>query len=103
MDFEEYQNEASATAIYNSKMYPITSLMIEAAEVADIFTKPWLRGDDQVIDREHLASELGDVLWNLSMVAYDNNISLEYIALKNIGKLKDRQNRNAIMGIGDDR
>jgi hypothetical protein len=60
MDFNEYQKLAQQTAIYTDPMYPVTSLMIEAAEAADLFVKPLLRGDDVEIDKVKVVSELGD-------------------------------------------
>jgi hypothetical protein len=74
MDFNEYQKLAQQTAIYTDPMYPVTSLMIEAAEAADLFVKPLLRGDDVEIDKVKVVSELGDVLWNLANMAADQGL-----------------------------
>ena len=103
MDFNEYQKLAQQTAIYTDPMYPVTSLMIEAAEAADLFVKPLLRGDDVEIDRTKVVSELGDVLWNLANMAADQGVKLEDIAVFNIEKLKSRQARGVIKGSGGDR
>lgn len=103
MDFKEYQTKARETAMYNNPMYPVTSLMIEAAEAADLFVKPILRGDNVVIDSNEVMSELGDVLWNLSNIATDNHLSLEEIAKYNINKLTKRQKNGTIKGSGNDR
>jgi NTP pyrophosphatase (non-canonical NTP hydrolase) len=103
MDFNEYQKLAQQTAIYTDPMYPVTSLMIEAAEAADLFVKPLLRGDDVEIDKVKVVSELGDVLWNLANMAADQGIKLEDIAIFNIEKLKSRQARGVIRGSGGDR
>jgi NTP pyrophosphatase (non-canonical NTP hydrolase) len=80
-------------------MYPVTSLMIEAAEAADLFVKPLLRGDDVEIDKVKVVSELGDVLWNLANMAADQGLKLEDIAIFNVEKLKSRQARGAYMGV----
>tara|TARA_R110000772_G_scaffold116878_2_gene222086 strand:- start:5761 stop:6186 length:426 start_codon:yes stop_codon:yes gene_type:complete len=101
MDFNTYQTKARQTAIYTNSMYPITSLMIEAAEAADLFVKPLLRGDDTKINREEVLSELGDVLWNLSNIAADQGIQLEEIAVYNIEKLESRKSRGVLKGSGD--
>ena len=61
----EYQLMAAETANYDDPIYPIASLMVESAELADIFIKPWLRGDDGDPDRQEVVAEAGDVLWNL--------------------------------------
>ena len=103
MDFNKYQKLAQQTAIYTDPMYPVTSLMIEAAEAADLFVKPLLRGDDVEIDRTKVVSELGDVLWNLANMAADQGVKLEDIAVFNIEKLKSRQARGVIKGSGGDR
>ena len=103
MDFNEYQKLAQQTAIYTDPMYPVTSLMIEAAEAADLFVKLLLRGDDVEIDKVKVVSELGDVLWNLANMAADQGLKLEDIAIFNIEKLKSRQARGVIKGSGGDR
>jgi NTP pyrophosphatase (non-canonical NTP hydrolase) len=103
MDFNEYQKLAQQTAIYTDPMYPVTSLMIEAAEAADLFVKLLLRGDDVEIDKVKVVSELGDVLWNLANMAADQGLKLEDIAIFNVEKLKSRQARGVIHGSGGDR
>ena len=103
MTFNEYQIKASATAMYQEKMYPVASLMVESAELADLFVKPWLRGDDKPIDRDKVISEAGDVLWNLAAILNDCGLSLEIAARKNLMKLEDRMERGVIMGSGDNR
>ena len=103
MDFNDYQKLAQQTAIYTDPMYPVTSLMIEAAEAADLFVKLLLRGDDVEIDKVKVVSELGDVLWNLANMAADQGLKLEDIAIFNVEKLKSRQARGVIKGSGGDR
>ena len=103
MDFNEYQKLAQQTAIYTDPMHPVTSLMIEAAEAADLFVKPLLRGDEVEIDKVKVVSELGDVLWNLANMAAYQGLKLEDIAIFNVEKLKSRQARGVIQGSGGDR
>lgn len=103
MTLNEYQIQASATAIYQEKMYPIASLMVESAELADIFIKPYLRGDEGAPDRDRIISEAGDVLWNLVALLNDCNIPLEIVARKNLAKLQDRMERGVLTGSGDNR
>ena len=103
MTLNEYQSEAEEFALYQSKMYPVTSLMIEAAELADLFVKPYLRGDRIDIDIEEVISEAGDVLWNLANILSDMDITLSEVAHANIAKLHSRQARGVIMGCGGDR
>lgn len=103
MHFNTYQLEAAETAIYGEPVYPIASLMVEAAEFADLFIKPWLRGDNIDIDRKAVISEAGDVLWNLSNALYDQGITLQEVAEYNLKKLKDRMERGVIQGNGGNR
>lgn len=103
MTLNEYQIKASQTAIYQEKFYPLASLMVESAELADLFVKPWLRGDDKPIDRDKVMSEAGDVLWNLAAVLNDCGLSLEIVARNNLRKLEDRAARGVIKGDGGER
>jgi NTP pyrophosphatase (non-canonical NTP hydrolase) len=103
MTLNEYQSEAEEFALYQSKMYPVTSLMIEAAELADLFVKPYLRGDRFDVDLEEVISEAGDVLWNLANILSDLDITLCEVAEANLAKLHSRQARGVIMGRGGDR
>jgi NTP pyrophosphatase (non-canonical NTP hydrolase) len=103
MTFNDYQMAAAETAIYDEPMYPIASLMVEAAEFGDLFIKPWLRGDRTDINRKDVISEAGDVLWNLANALYQEGITLQEVAEYNIFKLKDRQERGVLKGTGGNR
>ena len=50
-----------------------------------------------------LGKELGDVLWNLSQLATELDLSLDEIAINNLRKLKSRKDRNKLHGNGDNR
>lgn len=108
MRFEEYQKEAVKTAIYgagSSIIYPALGLVNEAGEVAGKVKKV-LRDNAGVFSadkRKQIADEVGDVLWYIAAMANDLGISMEDIALTNLAKLKDRQERNVIQGSGDNR
>lgn len=97
----DYQLAAWETAQYDDKMYPIVSLMVEAAELADLFVKPRLRGDAVDIDRYEVLSEAGDVLWNLAVLCKDQGITLEEVACYNRKKLKRRLAKGTIEGSGN--
>jgi NTP pyrophosphatase (non-canonical NTP hydrolase) len=99
----DYQHKATSFALYQHDMYPVASLMVEAAELADLFIKPKLRGDIEEIDRSRVISEAGDVLWNLAAILKDNNITLDEVATYNLQKLGARAKRGTIMGSGEDR
>lgn len=103
MTFDEYQARAAVTALYQNDFYPIASLMVESAELSDLFIKPRLRGDDRKIDRHDIVSEAGDVLWNLAMLLKDNGIDFSEVAQYNLSKLQSRSDRGVIQGSGGDR
>lgn len=103
MTFDEYQARAGTTALYQDKFYPIASLMVESAELSDLFIKPMLRGDNKRIDRHDIVSEAGDVLWNLAMLLRDNGVDFSEVAEYNLSKLQSRADRGVIQGSGGDR
>jgi len=103
MKFNEYQKIAKTTAVYPSEytvVYPTLGLMGEAGEVSEK-VKKHIRGDIETLDG--LKKELGDVLWYLSAIASDLDISLEDVARTNLKKLESRLIRNKIKGTGDNR
>ena len=107
MNFNEYQNMAKSTAIYDKKhqiLYPALGLAGEAGEVANKVKKLIRDGYEKNKDyRTEISAELGDVLWYIAVLASDIGIELSYIATNNIIKLKDRQARGVIGGNGDTR
>ncbi len=109
MDFDEYQEKASLTAVYPEKIavsYTALGLAGEAGEVANK-VKKYLRGDIDVWDVEEylhdLSAELGDVLWYLAMCADAHGLELGQIAEQNIAKLASRKARGTLKGSGDER
>ena len=101
MNFEEYQSEASATALYPRRLenveYPTLGLAGEAGEVANI-VKKIQRDHGGVINdeiRAKLKDELGDVLWYISACADELGLTLDEIAAFNVDKLAKRHNRAA--------
>jgi NTP pyrophosphatase (non-canonical NTP hydrolase) len=101
MNFEEYQSEASQTALYPRRFsnleYPTLGLAGEAGEVANI-VKKIQRDHGGVINDEirgKLKDELGDVLWYISACADELGLTLLEIADFNVDKLAKRHNRVA--------
>ncbi len=99
MNFEEYQSEASQTALYPRRMenleYPTLGLAGEAGEVANI-VKKIQRDHGGVINEEirgKLRDELGDVLWYISACADELDMTLDEIATFNVNKLAKRHGR----------
>lgn len=101
MNFEDYQSEASQTALYPRRMsnldYPTLGLAGEAGEVANIVKKIQRDNDGVITDeiRGKLKDELGDVLWYISACADELGLTLNEIAEFNVNKLAKRHNRAA--------
>jgi NTP pyrophosphatase (non-canonical NTP hydrolase) len=109
MDFREYQKKSRKTAIYpqagKNYIYPTLGLAGESGEVAEKIKKI-IRDKKGKISRETRAEvekELGDVLWYLTQIATELNLSLEDIAECNIKKLASRFKRKMLHGNGDGR
>ena len=109
MDFNEYQQAASKTAIYPDRgenlYYPVLGLCGETGEGAEKIKKV-MRDDGGVVSedkRQDLKKELGDILWYISALSDELHLRLDDIASTNIEKLYSRKERNQIHGSGDDR
>jgi len=77
----------------------------EAGEVAGKVKKIF-RDREGIIsdaDRDALKEELGDVLWYLTQICTELDLTLEEVAEKNISKLASRMERGTIRGDGDQR
>ncbi len=96
MNFEDYQKEASSTALYPNRLnnleYPTLGLTGEAGEVANIVKKIQRDFGGELTDevRLKLQDELGDVLWYISACADELGLTLREIAEYNVGKLAKR-------------
>ncbi|GAA3599515.1 nucleoside triphosphate pyrophosphohydrolase family protein [Kineosporia mesophila] len=109
MDLDAYQRGALRTAASREKknelLHLVLGLVGESGEIAEKFKK-WVRdldSDESRIDRDDLAKELGDVLWYVAVLADYLDLSLDDIAVGNLAKLADRQNRGVLGGAGDNR
>jgi NTP pyrophosphatase (non-canonical NTP hydrolase) len=109
MDLNDYQAAALSTAIYPNKganfAYPALGLAGEAGEVADKLKKVIRDNDGVLIDqvRDAVAKEIGDVLWYVSVLAFEMDYDLNEIAQINIDKLNSRKERGVLSGSGDNR
>ena len=109
MNFSDYQTKSRTTAQYpfigHPVIYPVLGLVNEAGEVAGKIKKVFRDkgGEISAETREALQSELGDVLWYISQVCTELEISLDEVAESNLAKLLDRQARGKIRGDGDNR
>ena len=109
LDFTEYQKLSRRTAVYpnigNNLYYPALGLAGETGEVMNKIKKI-MRDKLDIKDnnlKEMIESELGDILWYISNLATELNLSLDDIAKKNLDKLMDRKKRGKIHGSGDNR
>ena len=99
LTFEEYQRQASETALYPKRLenleYPTLGLAGEAGEVANIVKKIQRDFDGKLTDeiRTKLKDELGDVLWYISACADELGLTLDQIAEFNIEKLAERHKK----------
>jgi NTP pyrophosphatase (non-canonical NTP hydrolase) len=109
MDFTTYQTKSRKTARYPSighpVIYPTLGLTNEAGEVAGKIKKIFRDNNGLIGEAERLAlkGELGDVLWYLTQVCTELDLSLDEVAEHNIDKLYSRLERGTIGGEGDNR
>ena len=92
MDINDYQKDALRTA---SKKDPklkiiegVMGLNGEAGECVDIVKKHLFQG--HALDEEHLAEELGDVAWYITLTAQSIGYTLEEVLLMNMDKRAKR-------------
>jgi NTP pyrophosphatase (non-canonical NTP hydrolase) len=114
MNFKDYQEKASTTAVYpnpskEEQYYPVDGgednvfdiipimycalgLAGESGEVAEQVKKSW-RNNMKVTDdrREKIEMEVGDVLWYAAQLATELDLDLEDIAKNNLEKLSARK------------
>lgn len=117
MTLDEYQRDAILFATFpfypclttvgpsvaEVPLYPLLALAEEAGEVAGKAAKAIRDGASWDVLRASMGKELGDVLWQLSAVAYHFDLSLGEIAKGNIDKLNSRLERGVLGGSGDER
>jgi len=108
-DFNAYQRESRKTwsLIHTDHaiVYPTLGLTNEAGEVAGKVKKIFRDKGGKIseADREALKQELGDVLWYLTQICTELDLTLQQVAEANIEKLFSRLERDQIRGDGDQR
>jgi NTP pyrophosphatase (non-canonical NTP hydrolase) len=109
MDFATYQKDSRKTAqevsCNHPIAYPTLGLVNEAGEFAGKIKKIFRdkNGIISEMDRQALKGELGDVLWYLTQLCTELNLTLEEVAEHNLQKLFSRLERGTISGSGDER
>lgn len=104
MDASDYQTEAVKTAIYPDQYeitYPLLGLIGEVGEFANKYKKVFR--DGKAFPSEDMRDELGDVLWYVANLCEDAGLDMGDVMLRNIEKLRDRQERGVLGGSGDNR
>lgn len=105
MHMNDYQERTSSTAIYPKEKaleYLALGLVSEAGEVAGK-VKKFIRGDYDVLPREDLEKELGDVLWYIAQMCEVMGLLMGDAAYFNLEKLQKRKKDNKLHGEGDNR
>lgn len=108
-DFAAYQRESRKTwsLIHTDHpiVYPTLGLVNEAGELAGKVKKIFRDRQGQISDddRDALKYELGDVLWYLTQICTELDLTLEEVAQANLIKLFSRLERGTIGGEGDKR
>lgn len=109
MTFDEYQKQSKKTAQYSDFVPPFVYLTMglagESGETIDKIKKVVRNNNGKFTpeDLQEIKKELGDVLWYLSQLATQFDMSLEDVASTNLDKLFDRLKRNKIRSRGDNR
>lgn len=109
MELKDYQEKSRKTAIYpdagKNYIYPTLGLAGEAGEVSEKIKKAIRDNAGEITEekKNEIEKELGDVLWYVSQLASELNLSLDEIAEKNIEKLYSRMERGKLGGSGDNR
>lgn len=103
MKFEEYQEVIEGFAVYprDNELAAISYLALglngEAGEVADQVKKA-IRNDGRINDerRKKIIDELGDVLWYVTRIAIEFDVSMTDVAASNVEKLQNRKRLNQL-------
>lgn len=111
MEFDTYQKNARSQKFYRNDQtfpkgsYPIIGLVGEIGEVAEKVKKLYRDNNGEITPefKKNLTKELGDVLWYLSDLCSDFDISLDNVAEINQNKIASRIKNGTQHGSGDDR
>lgn len=120
MNLNEYQQAAMATCTPTAEnfAYMMLNLVGEVGELASKAAKAIRKGEASIqandlwhpstrrIDEEledAMRAEAGDVLWQIAGLCHVMGWNLEEVAQENLNKLRDRQQRQVIVGDGDNR
>jgi NTP pyrophosphatase (non-canonical NTP hydrolase) len=99
--FANYPNQGSLSGL----VYTILGANGEAGELSNKIKKVLRDSGGELTEeaREKLLDEGGDVLWYLSAMCNELDVSLEHLAYRNLEKLAGRHARGTLKGSGDNR
>lgn len=121
MELNDYQKRAMGTCMpaSNNFSYMFLNLVGEVGEFASKVAKAIRKDNATIMEnhitlweqqcgkdlvfREEMRKEAGDILWQLSGLCKVMGWSLEEVAVENLEKLASRQERGKIDGEGDNR
>lgn len=90
---DDYQFEASKTMNTNLTEAEVnTSMTMKLIAEIGLFSDKIVNSDyyQGTINRDFIVENLGDMLWYISILAYNNGIDLSEIATSNVDKLRKR-------------
>lgn len=97
-DLNQYQEAMNRTYKPNRMLNHILGLCGEAGETAELIKKDQYHS--KPYDRAIMKDELGDVLWYLTALAQDHDLTLAEIAERNAEKLAMRYPNGFVKGGG---
>ena len=106
MNLADYQQQAASTdqrprtnagpaRCDDALVIPLLGIGGELGTLQSAYKKYLRDGDAYQPFREHISEELGDILWYLSNLATKFGLSLDDIAIANLGKIEDRWGSDA--------
>jgi NTP pyrophosphatase (non-canonical NTP hydrolase) len=96
MEFNTYQEHAKKTIQKNesvqhlSEIVPFLGIIGEIGSVVSQLKIKLREGESYIAFKTKLSEELGDVLWYVSTIASQNQLTLEEVAQRNLEKIHDR-------------
>lgn len=105
MNFDEYQLKAKEFIAYDESQpfsYLLPALAEEVGELQGIYAKNFRKHGTHrlgAVQSLYVKSELGDILWNLALIARAEGWSLTSVAEDNIDKLEKRKEQGTIATI----
>ena len=92
MDWEDYavwvHKRKMTVKFCDDALFGIMGLMGECGELSELYKKEYFHGKE--IGEEDLISEVGDVLFYLTYIIYNEGMNLDQVMSYNVKKLENR-------------